>query len=341
MKINNVIVHKLIKEIHGSASIEVRDIVLDVDDNVTKFVIDIHNLYASKAGKGYGRFDEDEVTYPTSSILRSWVADEAGDFVTASKQLMKILSEKASLVPLATGGYVLMAHVTNDAGVQWFVVAIINNVEGNAIDEKTFEIKRAIHVDLKSLRVAGRVNISEWLAGETEINYIGFLKQRGDNVASYFKVFLGCNDLVVNTVETKKLVGAVKKFARDEKLDDKAEVEFLRRVNDYCIQAHSNDTQLSLEALANYAWPDEPEKLTSVFSKEGIEISDGFVPDKRSLRSLTTIQGKSNYWKIDLQREALTSGEATYDSKNKQLILKKLPQNLIDELEDELNVKAE
>ena len=59
------------------------------------------------------------------------------------------------------------------------------------------------------------------------------------------------------------------------------------------------------------------------------------------MRSLTTIQGRSNYWKIDLQREALTSGEATYDSKNKQLILKKLPQNLIDELEDELNVKAE
>ena len=43
-----------------------------------------------------------------------------------------------------------------------------------------------------ALRVAGRIDLGAWQTGGER--YISFLRGRGD-VAQYFKLFLGCNDL--------------------------------------------------------------------------------------------------------------------------------------------------
>src|SRR5690625_23648 len=203
--VNNAIIHKLIKEPHGKASVSERKDELPLTDPVIKLVTDIQELYQSRTSKGYGRFEADEINYPSSKILRSLFEKEDIGFVGASKKLLTILANKASPVGLATGGFVLMAHVRNESGVDWFVIAIIKNIESTAIDEKNFDIKDTVHVDLDNLRVAGRVCITDWLSDDEDVRYISFLKQRG-KVSDYFKEFLGCSELIVNSNETRKLV---------------------------------------------------------------------------------------------------------------------------------------
>jgi len=123
--INNVIVHKLVKEKHGKATVIERTEALAVTEPVEKLILAIHQLYANRTGKGYGRFEADETNYPSSAILRKAFIDKSINFVDASKALMTVLSTKAGVASLATGGYVLMAHVTNAAHISWFLVAII------------------------------------------------------------------------------------------------------------------------------------------------------------------------------------------------------------------------
>lgn len=332
--VNHVIVHKLVKEKHGKATVVERPAALTVTDPVKRLVLAIHDLYSSKASKGYGRFEVDEVNYPASVILRSTFIKKSTSFVDASKQLLRVLSAKAGSAPLATGGYVLMAQVTNAANVTWFLVAIINNVDGSVIDDKTLEVVGAMHVDLSNLRVAGRVNLSDWEKEDEDIRYLGFLKQRGE-IADYFKVFLGCSELIADTEETKKLVGALKKFAKSQGLGQNAEEEFLKSAFNYCDDRNKNDEPLSLEALSNVAWPGEPKKLQDAFVEDGVQISDGFVPDGRSIKALMRLRYKTDFWTVDIDRHALSQGYAHYNQNKGELTLLKLPDGLKAELDRE------
>lgn len=334
--VNNAIIHKLIKEQHGKASVSERKDELPLTDPVKKLVTDIQELYGSSTGKGYGRFEENNLNYPTPTLLKSCFKDGSVSFLDASKQLLSILANKASPVALATGGFVLMAHINSAEGVSWFIIAIIKNVEGTAIDEKTFEVNGAVHVDLDDLRVAGRVCLTDWLDDEQDVRYIGFLKQR-EKVSDYFKEFLGCSELIVNTEETKKLVSTLKSFAKSKGLDQKEEDSFLQKAYDYCQDKYDKDEPLSLDGLANAVWPDSPEDLRSSFTENEIQISDGFVPDKRSLNSLVKMKYKTKYWSINLDRHALSEGHAHYDQQKGELILKNLPDAFKSELDRELD----
>ena len=333
--INHAIIHKLIKEKHGKVTVVERNTDLPITDPVKKLVWDIHDLYASRVSKGYGRFEADEINYPSAKILRTVFTGNQLTFSAASRQLLKVLAAKAGGVALATGGYVLMAHVTNTANVDWFIVAIINNVDGSAIDDATLEIIEAAHIDRENLRVAGRVNITDWLRGDGETRYIGFLKQRGE-VADYFKLFLGCNELVADTVETKKLVGMLKRFAKSEALDQRKKEDFLQSAYNFCHESNKNDEPLNIEAFSNAIWPSEPRKLQSAFVAGDVQISDGFVPDARSIKSLMRMKYKTDYWSIDLDRHALSSGYAHYNQEKGELILRHLPDGLKAELDREI-----
>lgn len=334
--VNNAVIHKLIKEQHGKATVSERKDELPLTEPVKKLVLDIQELYGSRTGKGYGRFEADEVNYPSSTILRSCFNAEDISFVEASKKLLSVLANKASPVGLATGGFVLMAHIGNGPGASWFVAAIINNIESTAIDEKTYEVKDTVHVDLDNLRVAGRVCLTDWLSDDEDIRYIGFLKQRG-KISDYFKEFLGCSELIVNTEETKKLVSTLKSFAKRKGLGQQQEDEFLQKAYDYCKEKHENDEPLSLDGLANSIWSDFPDELRHTFTDNDVQISDGFVPDKRSLNSLVKMKYKTKYWSLDLDRHALSEGHAQYNQKRGELTLKNLPDAFKAELDRELD----
>lgn len=334
--INNVIIHKLIKEQHGDATFALRDTELSLTEPVKKLVWDIQELYSGRTSKGYGRFDEGNINYLAPGILRCYFEDKNKNFFEISCDLMSVLADKANPVGFATGGFVLMAHISGENQEDWFVVAIIKNTKGTAIDENTYEVNAAIHVDLDDLRVAGRINVADWLSGAENIRYIGFLKQR-DKISDYFKEFLGCSELVVNTEETKKLVSTLKDFAKSKELDQNEESEFLQRAYDYCQDKHEKDEPLSLDGLANAIWPDSPEELKSTFTINEVQISDGFVPDKRSLNSLVKMKYKTKYWSLNLDRHALSEGHAHYDQQKGELTLKNLPDEFKAELDRELD----
>lgn len=333
--IQAVVLHKLTKAKHGRSNIALRNKLLPPSDPVRKLVNDINDLYSEKANKGYGRFEADETTYPASRILRDVFAEETSTFIAGSHQLMQVLAARADQAALSTGGYVLMAQITNSATANWFLVAIINNVDGSAIQDDSLEIIDSVHVDLENLRVAGRVNITEWLNGDGETRYVGFLKHRGD-VADYFKYFLGCNELVKDTEETKGLVAALKAFARSEKMDRQQEDEFFKSAYNYCHVRNKNNEPLSLEALVNTAWPHAPKELRKALMASAVEISDGFVPDGRVIKQFIKIRAKTQYWTVDLDRHALVTGDAKYNRTKGELVLRNLPDDLKAELDGEI-----
>lgn len=332
-KIEAAIIHKLVKEKHAKSSVVRRNTVLDLNPEVKKLVESINNLYAEKANKGYGRFEDNETKYPTSGVLRSMFSTSKTSFIGGSHVLMDQLAGRADQAQLATGGFVLMAHITGPSGASWFLVAMINNVDGSVVNDK-LEVTNAEHVDLENLRVAGRVNLAEWLGGATDKRYLGFLKQRGE-VAEYFKLFLGCNDIVKDAEETKNLVAALKQFATEEALDTDRREELYTAAFNYCNERRKHGEPISLDELVHAAWPQAPKKLGKALAKSGVEISDGFRPDGRVLKQLRKIHASTKYWRVDLDRHGIQAGHYRYDRKRKELVLMQLPEELQAELDEE------
>jgi nucleoid-associated protein len=325
-----LVVHKLIKARQGEADFVPRDSLVDVTPTVQRLIDQIHKLYAERQSKGYGKFEDDEDNFPMHRYARDYFVDKKISFYDLSVAMMRTLKKSASNAPLSTGGFVLITHVSNGAN-DFILVALVTDVLGTTITEG-LEIVDSTHLDIANLRVAGRIDLTGWQDGEER--YISFLKGKGD-VAEYFKEFLGCNDIVVARQETQKLIGCLKRFADTNKMDPAEKDKLLKGAHDWCTELSNSNMPVDLTALANLLWPADPKVLHNLFADEQLQLSDGFIPDKRSLRSLVRFSGKTASWRIDFERDALRNGEIDFDPDNETLTLKKLPQQLLSELKSE------
>lgn len=328
----NLVVHKLIKDQHGAASIELADAPINVTPSAQRLIDHLHKLYAERPGKGYGKFEEDENNFPMPRFVREYFVDQLTDYYALSQVMMQHLQARAGQEQLATGGYVLIAHVNNGAN-DFLLVAIVTEVVGTAITEG-LEIVDSVHLDMSNLRVAGRVDLTAWQAGAER--YVSFLKGRGE-VANYFKQFLGCNDVLVALQETQKLVRGLESFATEQNLEPAVRDQLFEQAYTFLEELGRNGNPVSLDAFANRLWPDSPDDLRTALAIEDLQLSDGFVPDRRAIKGLVKFKGASTHWKLEFDRRGLRNGDIRYDQDNNKLVLSNIPDALRRELLDELN----
>ncbi len=328
----SLIVHKLVKEPHGPASIELRDAVVAINPSSQRLIDHLHKLYSERPGKGYGRFEDDENNFPMRRYVRQHFLDKEIDFLNLSRLMMEHLQARATTEQLATGGYVLIAHVNNGV-TDFLLAAIVTEVIGTAITDG-LEIVDSVHLDMSHLRVAGRIDLTAWQVAADR--YISFLKGRGE-VSNYFKLFLGCNDVLIALRETQKLVEGLEQFADAQNLEPTVRDNLFEQAFGYLDDLGRNNSPISLEAVANRLWPESPNALLAALTDESLELSDGFVPDRRAIKKLVKFKGTSKHWKIEFDRGALRCGDVQYNRENDTLILANIPKALRDELLAELD----
>lgn len=326
-KIVDFIVHKLIKDAHSKITdIDIRPKPLSVNASVQRLVDELHKLYLSKLGKGYGKFETDEINYPFPRFLREHFTKNDYDFHEFSSKLMTHLKARAEQELLATGGYVLIAKVENDSST-YLLVAIVTEVIGSSITND-LDVIDSTHLDMSQLRVAGRIDVSAWQNNHDR--YISFIKGRTD-IAAYFKLFLGCNDVVIAAQESKRLVEILNSYAEEQNLTTDLRDELFENAYNYLNELSKKGNTVSLDALANHICPEDPESLKSKLS----DLSDDFIPDRRSIKSLTKFTGKSAYWQVSFDRKAVRNGSVRYDKDTDTIILSDIPDDLKKELIDE------
>lgn len=329
-KIHNVIVHTVIKK-EGRFELDPRDETLTISPTVQRLIDQLANLYATKAGKEYGRFEKDEENYPVSKFLREYFTTTPLNLVKSSLDMSGTLIREAQRTA-SPGGHVFFAHFTRDTATDkddYFIVAILNDELGTALKNK--EVIDSIHLDIKGFRLAGRVNLTKWKA-ESE-TYLSFLKGKGqDKVSGFFKSFLGCNNSVAAAAETKNLAQVLELFAETKKMTDEVKSEFLRKAYTICKGYADIDRPFELETFSNELWPDNPEELVAAISESDANISDGFVPDRRSLNRLVKFSGKSKHWRLDFDRLALETNEIKFDKDSGSLTITQLPAELLERM---------
>lgn len=325
------IVHKLDKKVNiiDEAKITLRAEPAVVNSSAQRLIDQIHEKYTKITGKSFGSFESDLDNYPTQKFIKQYVDGETS-FYDLSVKLMERLEFCAKGQSLAKGGYVLITKMKVEEEEN-FMVAIVTDVLGTAITEK-HEVIDSTHIDLNQLRVVGRVNLTNWLGGKEK--YISFLKGKTD-VSKYFKQFIGCNDVHVVSIESKKVVDLIKHVANS--LPDKTSKErdaIFDLAYSYLMNLSVEKIPLSLEALANHIYPSDPDLFKDLLGADEYAIVDGFIPDGRSVKALLRYEGKSlsKNWTLKFDRVAIRNKNLRYDSKNKLITLSDVSTELHQEL---------
>ncbi|QDQ28516.1 nucleoid-associated protein [Chitinimonas arctica] len=321
--ISDLVVHKLIKDQHGPASVELRAGTMPVTASAQRLIDYLCHYYAERLGKGYGKFEDDEDNFPMPRFIRQHVIEQSIDFATLAQLMVQHLQVRAEQEQLASGGFVLFARVHNGAA-DCLMVALITEVVGTAITNG-LDIVDSLHLDMGNLRVAGRVDLTAWQHGAER--YISFLKGRGE-VANYFKLFLGCNDVVIALKETQKLVQGLGQFAERQQLPPEVRDQLLQRAHGYLDELGGEGQPLSIDAVARQVWPEAPERLEAALNDESLALSTGFVPDRRAIKPLVRFKANAPQWKLEFDRSSLRSGAVIYDKHADTLVLSNVPEHL-------------
>lgn len=327
--VKNVIVHKLTKQ-DDKFTPELRPAPNAVSPTTSKVVSLLVKEYARRSGKAHGRFNADEINYPVQQHLRKYFVDQSISFHDASVAMMATLCAEATGTAATPGG-VIIAHVESD-GVESVLVAIVTEEWGAAMSAN-LDFAEADYLDLKGFRFAGKINLTEWQQGGEK--YVSLLRGKSRDVSSYFMSFLGCDDTVTDTAETKTLKIALEDFVKRSALNEVQSQEFFDKAYDICEKLRIADSPIDLQAFANELWPADPDKLTEIFSEPDRKLSDGFYPSKRIFRGFVQFSGKTKNWKVEFSREAIKSGDVVFVPENETLIINNLPPDLKQRLRDE------
>lgn len=327
-QIISVAVHHLHK-VDDNFEVELGKSDLKVTDAVQRVVDLLHRLYGSRTSKSYGKFETNEVDYPTQANLRHYV-DGKADFSAMSEALMKTLQSKAKGKGGATGGHVFFAHFVRDQR-HYLLVSIVNDKMSAALTKQN-DVQEVTHLDVDGFRFAGRINITGW--ANKEDRYIGFLRGKG-NVAEYFQEFLGCTATFQEKEDTRALVNALNGFAEAQGYSAAVRDHFLTRAREICGKVSSKREELSFDTLAHELTPEDPAVLKEHLANPDLMLNDGFIPHRGILNTLVRFKAKTPNWSVDFGRDAIKAGEVVYDSKAGTLILTNLPHDLKDRLTEE------
>lgn len=329
------IVHIMNKEQQGLATI----IPCPSEKPVQQASKDLSNAlterYSGRAGKGYGKFEDDRDSYPMGNIVDDYFVNKKHSFYDTSIRMINHLKARADDESMSTGGYVIIAH--NEVnGNHYLMVAILTSAVGSSVHD--FEIQESEYLDIAKLRVAGRIDLTGRQNGKER--YISFLKGQ-NSVAGYFKKFLGCNDILIAKQETTKLRNALLEFATERGFEPEAREEFLNKAHEKLKNLNRSGETFDTQIFANEIWPTAPELLVEKLTNDDLEFSDGFVPDGNVIRGLVSFKGKSKHWSLKFERAALHDGSVLYDSENDKLILTEIPDTLRSEILSELGEEDE
>ncbi|MGO8595598.1 nucleoid-associated protein [Rhizobium ruizarguesonis] len=328
-RIIDVAVHDLKKEAGStSCSIVFGHDKLPLNKTVVRVVNELDRLYGKRASKAHGKFASDPINFPAQTFIKDFYDESFQNFANLTRKLIATLSVKAGSISSAVGGHVLFAHFEHDKQ-SFLMVAVVTDKLGALLTNK-LDMQDVEHLDLDGFRYAGRVNITGWQSGSDR--YIGFLKGTGD-VAKYFEQFLGCDVAIDENDDTERLIEALKDFAVAQK-DKVPDVEgFLQKAHDMCADLIKGQKEINFNAFSNEILPSDPDVLKEHLGTHSLNLSDGFIPDKRPLANLIRIKAKTKLWSIEFSRTAIAQGAMSYDDKKKTVTLHDLPDHMVQELE--------
>ena len=366
LTINRVIIHQLNKVQHKEIKpSNIRPEVLDANSEIVQNLVnEINALYCRKGNNvQYGVFIEGEGRGSFPDSFESYSANEVltdKDFIELTKKAMESLYIQANAKSSSSGGYILFVDCNLPSSGRFFITAMVKQKAGVTLDD-SLDLKELLHLDITRLHQAARINFSKYMQflqasdeKKSEINYLNFVSPKTNaEAAGYFITALGCTQGCSSARATADVV--------------RASVEFFESNEE--LKKHSYDIRQKLhEHLGKKAFDGESVKLSEIekIAREFIpaddsekveELADSFVSHLNgekwaipveftvhtgTLKKQSFISSKTENWKFEFNTSSLgceETSEIFYDEEEQCIVIRHLPEKVIESITKELAAK--
>ncbi|MGF6208237.1 nucleoid-associated protein YejK [Pseudomonas frederiksbergensis] len=295
------------------------------DDLMSQF----NESYNATAGKGWGFFHAASGAYPLSGWLAEYLAGSTNflDFsVTAVEHLTKLMEESN----LTTGGHALFCHYQQGL-TQYLAIALVQETEAVTMTEE-LHLMTVKRLDLDHIRLAARINLSEWQNNPQSRQYISYLKgKQGRRLNEYFRDFIGAQEGIDGPSETRTLLKAFSDFVESEDLGEESAREKTDTLVNYALSQAKLGEPLTLDELSEVLDDDQPKAFADFVQGKDYGLSASIPPDKKTLNKFRRFTGRADGLSISFEQHLL-GDKVEFDEAGGTLTLRKLPTQLTDQL---------
>lgn len=331
MNIKEAIIHGFEKDAQSyEVELKPRESVSQLDEKMVHLGEEVLKAYGRRSDSN-GTFDENEVAYPFSRILREYHREDLS-LVEFSKTACELIAAQMRQSYLSTGGYAFFIRYDN-FGQDWLLVLMLKLKAGTSINPETLELLSSLSFDISHLHEAARVNLDKWIGGGQP--YLSFIKKSSgkDDVTKYFRLALGCTEYTDSKYNSEQVVGALDKYCEDHGIEGEDRQQARKKLYDYFEEKNnSDDKSVNLVALSAMIDDAEPEKFYHYIKDNGIPVSDVFTPAKSVYGRLKRIKRKFGGVTIGFDVEDVLRDNVDYDEENELLYIRNIPESLIHDI---------
>ncbi|WP_106477780.1 nucleoid-associated protein YejK [Phytohalomonas tamaricis] len=327
MPIINSIVHRIDKSSDDQpATLHAADQAIAASAAMDELLTNLNSSYHAKT-KAWGHFGDDSARSPFAAGLADYVAG-ARDFVVFTRQAAEGL--KALIDDnLSVGGHLLFAH-NRQGETEYLSVALLHHRDGFGLDA-ALNITPTQQLNLAQLTLAARIDLTQMQAG-TSKQYVSYLKDRGGKkLAEGFADWLGCEEGVDASSETRTLLKAFSDYVESEDLPEEKSREKTDAVIGYATTQARSGEPMTLNELSGLVDEQRPDAFYDYIRNKDYGLSPEIPPDKRTLNQFRRFTGRASGVSISFDSHLL-GDSIEYDAERDRLIIKKVPGQLKEQI---------
>jgi nucleoid-associated protein len=330
MPVLHSVIHKIDKKPEGNPVVLILGGAEQVESQARDDLMSqLNESYNATAGKGWGFFHAESGAYPLSGWLAKYLAGGSDflDFsVTAVEHLTRLMEESN----LTTGGHALFCHYQQGL-TQYLAVALVQETEAVTMTEE-LHLMTVKRLDLDHIRLAARINLSEWKNNPQSRQYISYLKgKQGRRLNEYFRDFIGCQEGIDGPSETRTLLKAFSDFVESEDLGEESAREKTSTLVSYAMAQAKLGEPLTLDELSEVLDDEQPKAFADFIRNKNYGLSASLPPDKKTLNKFRRFTGRIDGLSISFEQHLLGS-KVEFDEAGGTLTLRSLPTQLTDQL---------
>lgn len=329
LEVSNLAINYIEQREDGEVVCRSREDLVPVTDRIMSFMEHLHFSYSGKAGKEFCCFTDQKST-AFSTHLVSHLAEEE-DFLTFANASSQLLADEIKQYNFLEAGYLLMCryqYLTTD-----YMLILMLNIKDHFSVTNEMEIAKSRHLDMASMQLAARIDLTEMKVDPESNRYISFVKGRaGRKVGDFFLDFLGCEEGINAKQQSGEMLQAVEDFINVEQLGLEEKADVRKNVFDYCKERAQLGQDAVVEEISAAMNMSSEQAFAEFQQSKGYEMEESFPVDKKTVTSLVKFSGQGGGVSVSFDKK-LFGDRIFYDVGTDSLMIKGVPPNLKDQLE--------
>ncbi len=333
MAIQSLIIHHIERwQEEQPATLKLREQAHLVSADYEALFSQLKKVFQFKAGKLFGRFEDNYSDFPFSAWLNDQQAGRSG-FESLIQRYMEQLKNLVDKTSESFEAYVVAVLEDRADGPRLYLF-MLDTQSAVRLDHE-LNLEPVDTLNTGKLEYALRIELNELESGEEDSPYLCLIRSRGRaKLGEAFTQSVGFKNSVDTQQETEALMEILANYTQRAEPKEAAAVR--QKAYDFCVEQQQLGEAVPLNELSGYLDENQPTRFAEFAEQEAhIDSKRELRPDTRKLKHLVRLSGKGNGLSLSFSSD-LIQQTILFDEKSDTLTITSIPKTLKKQIMDHL-----